>query len=253
MSYLTRFNCIRTKCNDQLIVPIKLIVKGDNAVLVARCPACKRSYKYILPMAEKDEWLPILAPAFFMCDVCGTTNNTNWKYQDNMGHPYRSWSNRANRVRIVLTCQQCGKRRAKIASVQLWTNLQRPLERVVETPPAPTLKCPHCDAEIPEDSKICPSCKLELVCDKCGERILPSANFCRNCGDPVTKIEIPGESDTFEERICPTCNEEYEEGSIFCSVCGQELICDKCGTAIREGAIFCVNCGDEVTKGELSE
>ena len=75
--------------------------------------------------------------------------------------------------------------------------------------------------------------------------------FCNQCGDPVEVFdELPTKP---SELICPTCNEEYTEGSIFCGVCGQELFCDKCGTVVREGAIFCVSCGDEIKRGELSE
>ncbi|MHA1276202.1 MAG: zinc ribbon domain-containing protein [Candidatus Helarchaeota archaeon] len=253
MSYLTKFNCIRTKCNDQLIIPIKIVVKGDKGILIARCPKCHRSYKYILPMAEKDEWIHILAPGFFMCDVCGASNDRNWSYQGQQWHPYWYWAHQTDRIRIVITCQNCGKRRAKVSSAQVWADLQKPLKAPTEMPPVSTLICPHCEVEIPEGSKFCPNCKVEIICDKCGAPILPGANFCRSCGDPVEKIEISEKDEPYKDYVCPTCQEEFEEGIIFCPVCGQELICDKCGTRVREGAIFCVNCGDEITRGELSE
>ncbi len=252
MNYREKFSCIRTKCGGQLTVPIKVVIKGKRVVEVARCPSCHRSYKYVLPLEEKDQWLPFIAQRFFDCDVCGTSNANNWQYHGHEWHPYWYWAH-AHRMRILIRCINCGKRRAKVASTQLWADIICPIEKPPETPKEHALTCPHCNAEIPPDTKICPSCNLEIICDKCGAPILPNANFCRECGDPVQKIKVPSDIDPYQERICPTCQEVYEEGSIYCPVCGQELICDKCGAVIREGALFCVNCGDEVKKGELSE
>ncbi|MFX1293943.1 MAG: zinc ribbon domain-containing protein [Promethearchaeota archaeon] len=249
MDYEKKLKCRNTKCKSQMTVPIKLVIKGSKIVDIARCPNCHRSYKILLPPKDKDQWIHLTALGFFTCDVCGTSNEDNWEYRQ---HPFQS---NYNRTRIVMKCKNCGKGRAKVASNKLWNDIYARIKKVTEIPSTYTLKCPHCNVEIAEGTKVCPGCKVVIGCEKCGAPIIFGAKFCNQCGGTIKKIKIktPADLETYPENICPTCNEEYENGSIFCSVCGQELICDKCGIVIREGALFCVNCGDEIRKGELSE
>ncbi len=246
MSYEKKLSCITKRCQNQLTVPIKVVVKGKVVVDVARCPKCHRSYKYLLPLDQKDQWMPWVTPGFFLCDVCGMSNADNWKYSGAAGAPS------VNRIRIVMHCKNCRAARAKVASAQLWTDITKALEKTPEAPPVAKLICPHCAAEIPLNSKVCPKCSATIVC-KCGAPFIPDAQFCNQCGHPVEKIEAKVTPEPSQEGVCPTCQEKFEQGSAFCSVCGQELFCDKCGAPIREGALFCCNCGDPVRKGKLSE
>ncbi len=246
MSYEEKLRCIRTKCGGQLTIPIKLVTKGDVVIDVARCSNCRRSYKFLLPLSEKSLWLPLINLGFFSCDVCGTSNIDNWKYQ---GHTVGA----SNRIKVVMRCKNCGHNRAKVATDDLWNDLKATLKKPAEPPPPATFNCPHCNMEVAENTSICPNCNIEILCDKCGSPIRSNAKFCGSCGDPVEKIEASPGISHIDAQICPVCQEEFEAGSIFCPVCGQELVCDKCGTVVREGALFCVNCGDEIKKGELSE
>ena len=52
-------------------------------------------------------------------------------------------------------------------------------------------------------------------------------------------------------RICPSCGEYIEEGSLYCSRCGfhqkqQELTCSQCGEKINPQDKFCPHCGQEI-------
>jgi len=258
MSYMDQLTCKRKKCAGELIVPLKIVQKGSGAVIVGRCPRCHESYKVLLNLNDKDKWSPTVAEAFFRCDVCGTDNSDNWEYAGSgFGgsawgyHPYWYWQNRQERLKIAIKCKNCGKKRAKSVTSDLWADISKAIEAPPEKPVA-ALKCPHCGADITPDTKACPSCKKEIKCSACGSPIAPNARFCSSCGDKVELVEVPASPDE-KANICPTCQEAFNEGSIFCSVCGQELHCDKCGSRIAEGAIFCTNCGDAVTKGDLSE
>lgn len=83
--------------------------------------------------------------------------------------------------------------------------------------PAKTVKCPGCNAEVPENAK-----------------------FCLECG---TKIELLAEN----EIICPVCGKKTAKGK-FCMECGASLIakCAKCGAELPTGAKFCLECGEKI-------
>jgi len=287
MIYQAQLTCKQKKCGTLLTIPLKLVVKEDKLIDVARCSKCHDSYKFILPMNEKDQWLPLVGKAYFQCDECGTANEDNWKFAKDImlvNTPL---------VKTITKCKRCGKERAKIISRSLWegvaAQIKAPAPAAAPTPaasapaapvpaaparpaparPAPArsvaapptslppttrLKCPSCGAAVGADAKICPKCRIELVCDKCGARILPGAKFCGACGDPVEKMEAPPPAAPTKAKTitCPACQEENSIDSSFCAVCGQELICDKCHRLIREGASWCSYCGDAVTKGKLS-
>ena len=249
MSYTGKLNCKRKKCGDKPTVPLKLVVKGDKVIDVARCPTCHEGYKILLPLKDKSQWIPLMKP-LFSCDVCGTAIE-NWQV---IGGDYMLYH--AELLKIIMQCKskKCGIRRAKIVSRVLWPDLMALMKKPPEAPPPPPeFKCPNCNEAIPADAKVCPNCKIEVVCDKCGTPVLPGSKFCVKCGDPVEKIEIPIAAEGPQEGVCPSCEAENEEGSNFCGICGQELKCDKCGTPIREGAKFCNECGDPVKQGKLSE
>ena len=247
MSYQEKLSCRQKKCGKALTIPLKLVVKADKLVDIARCPKCHESYKLILPLKDKDQWLPLIGKSYFACDVCGTANEDNWQI---VGGDVMLAN--AQRLKTITKCKQCGKLRAKILSKALWEGVVAQIKKPAELPPT-HLKCPSCGAEVAEDAKVCPKCRIELKCDKCGASILPGAKFCAACGDIVEKIAEPVSGTPPKAILCPSCQEDNEPDSSFCSVCGQELVCDKCHKPIREGASFCSNCGDPVKKSNLSE
>lgn len=81
--------------------------------------------------------------------------------------------------------------------------------------------------------------KLLIICKKCGNGMLPEANFCSNCGETAPKKE--------EMVKCKKCGAETPD-STFCTECGSKLKeesmikCKKCGAETPDSA-FCTNCG----------
>jgi len=52
------------------------------------------------------------------------------------------------------------------------------------------IKCPNCQAEMPETMKFCGNCGKalavqELKCPKCGAKVEPGMQFCGNCGQKM--------------------------------------------------------------------
>ena len=50
------------------------------------------------------------------------------------------------------------------------------------------MRCPHCDADIPDGTKFCIECgtSLRSRCPQCGADARPRAKFCGECGTPLT-------------------------------------------------------------------
>jgi len=80
----------------------------------------------------------------------------------------------------------------------------------------PPVKCPKCGADVPGDSKFCPSCGEKMPepskCPKCGADAPAGSKFCPSCGE---KIGAPVK--------CPKCGKEYPAGTRFCPDCGEKL------------------------------
>lgn len=75
-------------------------------------------------------------------------------------------------------------------------------------------------------------------------------------------------------KICPYCNAEIDDDSIFCDNCGKKVVqtrqteeillngdygkkCLNCGHPLKENQMFCTNCGmkaeEEISKGKPTE
>ena len=75
----------------------------------------------------------------------------------------------------------------------------------------------------------------EVVCPKCKTRNPKGQNFCKQCGEKLTKS-------------CPKCGAVIvDQDSKFCHQCGSAVdaapVCVSCGSALAEGAMFCSKCG----------
>ncbi len=82
----------------------------------------------------------------------------------------------------------------------------------------PTVTCPQCNADTPEESRFCYKCGHQMVrtneCHKCGAELPADAEFCMKCG---TKLQ------TGERLECPECGQKLPDGTKFCFNCGKKL------------------------------
>jgi membrane protease subunit (stomatin/prohibitin family) len=80
----------------------------------------------------------------------------------------------------------------------------------------PTVPCPKCHADTPEQSRFCYRCGSAMIaqnaCPSCNKELPSEASFCLHCGYKLdTKL------------TCPHCNNEIISGSKFCGSCGKSL------------------------------
>jgi membrane protease subunit (stomatin/prohibitin family) len=84
-------------------------------------------------------------------------------------------------------------------------------------PRTTNIRCPYCNAGIPEQAK-----------------------FCSNCGKTLGTVNV----------TCVNCNAEIPSGSKFCMKCGapqqSEKFCNNCGAKLPANSRFCNECGTAV-------
>jgi membrane protease subunit (stomatin/prohibitin family) len=80
----------------------------------------------------------------------------------------------------------------------------------------PTVTCPKCHAETPEQSRYCYRCGHQMiaqnVCPSCNKDLPTEANFCLHCG---AKLDA--------RPKCPHCSAELIAGSKYCGECGKAV------------------------------
>jgi len=80
--------------------------------------------------------------------------------------------------------------------------------------PVPTVTCPKCHTDTPEQSRFCYRCGHQMfkanVCPECSNDLPSEAKFCMECGHKL---------DT--NPACPHCSAELIPGSKFCGECGK--------------------------------
>jgi len=80
----------------------------------------------------------------------------------------------------------------------------------------PTVTCPKCHTDTPEQSRYCYRCGNPMVgqnyCPSCNEQLPSEANFCLHCG---YKLDV--------KPKCPHCSAELIPGSKFCGECGKPI------------------------------
>jgi len=78
------------------------------------------------------------------------------------------------------------------------------------------VNCRKCHADVPANSRFCPSCGSQLVvvnkCANCGKNLEPEAVFCSVCGKRVG-----------EGVVCPKCKAKMPDGAKFCTECGEKI------------------------------
>jgi membrane protease subunit (stomatin/prohibitin family) len=80
----------------------------------------------------------------------------------------------------------------------------------------PTVTCPKCHTETPEQSRYCYRCGYQMIsqnlCPSCNKELPTEAVFCLHCG---YKLDA--------KLKCPHCSAEILPGSKFCGSCGKAL------------------------------
>ena len=80
--------------------------------------------------------------------------------------------------------------------------------------PVPTVTCPKCHTDTPEQSRFCYRCGHQMIpqkaCSDCGAQLPTEAKFCFECG---RKLDAPS--------VCPHCSAKLIPGSKFCGECGK--------------------------------
>jgi predicted amidophosphoribosyltransferase len=91
-----------------------------------------------------------------------------------------------------------------------------PDEKDLRTEPLPTVTCPRCGIDTPQNSRFCYKCGHQMVannrCPDCGSDLPLEANFCFACGKKLG-----------EKIVCPKCSAKLPTGSKFCTNCGEKI------------------------------
>lgn len=91
-----------------------------------------------------------------------------------------------------------------------------PEQTELKREPVPTVTCPKCHTDTPEQSRFCYRCGHQMItlnkCHACQNEIPTEAKFCHHCG-----IELNA------KISCPHCSAELIAGSKFCGECGKAI------------------------------
>lgn len=101
-------------------------------------------------------------------------------------------------------------------------------------------ECPNCNTMNELESKFCAECGYnfegEKRCPKCGTRVSPTADICEACGEWLL------------EGNCKFCYADIEEGTTYCSECGNPvagIVCPQCSQLSYFD--FCKHCNIPLT------
>ncbi len=89
-------------------------------------------------------------------------------------------------------------------------------ERDLKGEPIPTVTCPKCGTDTPDNSRFCYKCGHQMMtinkCPNCDTDLPPEAKYCFSCG-----VEIAA------KLTCKHCGTNIIPGSKFCTNCGEKL------------------------------
>ena len=91
-----------------------------------------------------------------------------------------------------------------------------PEQQELREQPVPTVTCPKCHTDTPEQSRFCYRCGHAMVkqnvCPSCSKDIPTEAKFCHHCGHKLDAV-----------TQCPHCQADIVPGSKFCGTCGNKI------------------------------
>lgn len=85
--------------------------------------------------------------------------------------------------------------------------------------PQTKLKCPQCNADVPQGSKFCMNCGHRMQ----QETIPDGMTKCRHCGKIVHKGKFCEECGKKLSSECPVCHQPLSENARFCMNCGTAI------------------------------
>ena len=156
---------------------------------------------------------PSVAASTNLCSNCGTTL-----------------------VPEAVFCPECGQPTGVSEAVSRPASLP-----VSEQPPPP-----------PPSRDFPPAPPLVLpasVCSNCGATLVPEADFCPDCGQPVEHRETAAPVTETEGRAPPTHEEEVTPAP---KMAEEGTRCPNCGAALAPEAVFCLDCGQLIEEEELA-
>jgi membrane protease subunit (stomatin/prohibitin family) len=91
-----------------------------------------------------------------------------------------------------------------------------PQQKDLSREPVPTVTCPKCHTDTPEQSRFCYRCGHHMIkqdlCPHCSKELPSEAKFCLECGKKLD-----------ETTACPHCQADLIPGSKFCGECGKPI------------------------------
>jgi membrane protease subunit (stomatin/prohibitin family) len=91
----------------------------------------------------------------------------------------------------------------------------------------------------PDEKNLAQETLPTVTCPDCGNDTPQNSRFCYKCGHPMVTADR-----------CPDCGSDLATDANFCSSCGKDLkakvVCAKCKTKLPPGSKFCTNCGEEL-------
>ncbi len=91
--------------------------------------------------------------------------------------------------------------------------------------------CPVCESDNPVDAKFCMSCgsRLPAVCLHCGSHYMPPANFCAQCGMPLSDSQSTVETSEDDVSSRQDTAERRQLTALFCDVVESTPLSEKIG------------------------
>ena len=93
------------------------------------------------------------------------------------------------------------------------------------------MKCPACNANVPDNYKFCSRCGLDLVksytshpCPRCGFGNDPRSAFCGSCGKSLTGAETRPPADAERTIVCSSCGRYVRADYTVCPNCHASLL-----------------------------
>ncbi|MHA1267001.1 MAG: zinc-ribbon domain-containing protein [Candidatus Helarchaeota archaeon] len=186
MDFRDQFRCKRSTCEGKFAIPIKILLRGNVVVVLARCHLCRKKYKINLSASDRDQWIPFVRELFQLCEVCGQPLSPSWRpvgISFGMSlklHDYRN-------IKLANPCLSCKRNGMKVINELIWSFMyptEQSRQRFSSSPVAAPAASPISSKSPSEASSHV--AKPARFCSQCGSAVEPDALFCANCGSQLS-------------------------------------------------------------------